>query len=1188
MKKYLSSIVATLGVVLGLGLIAMLALPPLLRPIIERKASAALKREVHLAGVSINPFLFKVSLDQLQIKDRYGEFFSVKTVVVDAELVSIFRGGPVLRELTLTEPKLKIVRLGEAQFNFSDLLQQEHPSEPAAEPLRFALNNIRIVQGNFQLDDRFKGSQQQIDQLDLALPFVSNMPQRIDEYIAPALAGRLNGRPFAIKGQTKPFKDSLDTSLSFNAQNIDITDYLSYTPLPAGLRIAKGQLNTQLDIVFREEKNRATVLLNGKAQIQNLQLQIHQQDALQLGKLDIELSDFKPLLGELHFKKVGIDGMNLIASRDEQGQINWLTMQAPTISKTQRQIASVVSRERAKSDRATTFQLDQIAIKNSQIVWRDQLVKPVFEQTLTDLAITGQNWSTVSAKPFPVQFKAKTSQGAQLELDVKATTLPVKLIGSTALSALQLQDFASYYRAFLQADLRGKLGAKVDFEFQAEPLQYQLKAGEVQLEQLALKLPKQAKPAIEINQFALQGLALDSQSQVIDIARLGSNKAHVDLALLPGQQLDLLTIFPASKNNQAATGASVQNKPWRVKLAELQLDDYALRVEDRNLTKPAPVQLKQIGLNVKNLDTQPGTSAQLKLTAKAGRATSIEVLGPFVPQPFSAQLQLDARSLDAAYMQPYFSRYINVSLASGYVDAKGKLRLNTAPQFSGSYEGNLAVRQLYALDKTSGDDFLKWKSLAINGIKADFSPVKVDVAEIKLDDFFSRLILSPNGRMNLQDIMVADAGEASVTRESTVPSKVDKAAQASVAINTASAPVPIRVGKIQLSKGNIRYSDLLIKPNYTANLTEMGGLISGISSQNDTRAKLDLKGSVDKIAPVQIQGSLNPLAKNIFIDLKGGVKGYELTAASTYAAKYAGYGISKGKLSMDVAYFIENGKLKASNKLFLDQLTLADEPSNSPDATKLPVKFALSLLTDRHGQIKLSLPIEGSLNDPQFKIGAVIWQVIGNVMEKVVTAPFDVLANALSDGPSLSYVTFEPGSVRLNEAANTALQRLTEVLNDRPTLQLEIAGWADAEVDGDGIRERVLRQKMRAIKAAQFGSATESIESESEVAISDAETPALIAAVYAQSKFEKPSNMLGLNKKLPTDEMRALILKNIVVGEQELLALATQRAKRVENALKEAGLPAERIFTTKPLLNPGKALTDKDHGPESRVQFKLQ
>ncbi|WP_373976192.1 DUF748 domain-containing protein [Chitinibacter sp. SCUT-21] len=1184
MKKLSLRLAYLSGAFIILGLLCALAVPPLLKPYLERKASQALQREVHLGKISLNPFLFRVGVEDLHVKDRFGEFIAAKSVDVDAEFMSVIRGGPVLREITLREPKINLVRLNESTFNFTDLLQSDSATEEDAEPMKFSLNNIRIIQGDFRLDDRQRGVKIQLDQLELAIPFLSNMPQRIDEYITPALSGRINGKPFSLQGQSKLFKDTHDTSLRFSSTALELTDYLGYTPLPSAMNLLAGKLSTELDIVFRQEKDRATLLLNGQARLNDLQLQLNHKDALSIGQLSLALNDFKPLLGDFHFQRVDVDGLKLIAERDAQGQVNWLAMQAAQTTKIQKKVASAVSRERAKSTRQTVFSVGQFALKNSQLTWHDQFVKPAVNQTWTDLSVVGRNWSSATDKAFPIELSVKNEQGAALTVNLQASTLPLKIAGNSQLTALQLHDFHSYYAPYLNGDLRALLGATIGFEFQAEPLVYKLQADQISLQQLALALPRQEKPAIKINEFGIKGMTLDSQSQTLEIQQIASQQGFIDVALLPDQQVNLQQLIPASPAS-ANPSKAAKSPAWRVKLADTQIDDFSVRIQDRKLAKPTPVLFKNITLNVKNIDSQAKVQSQLALSAKAGRNASMKVQGPFVAQPFSAQWQIDARNLDAAYVQPYFGRYLNISLASGYVDAKGRLNLSTAPKFTGAFAGDLGVKLFYALDKSTGEDFLKWKSLALNGVNTQFDPVKVDIQEIKLDNFYSRLILSPNGRMNVQDIMVGEEGATSVTRESTL---AKKNAEQPASVPSKAEPVPIRIGKITLSQGNIRYSDLLIQPNYTANLTAMGGEISGLSSQNDTRAKLDLKGSVDKIAPVQIQGTLNPLAKDVFIEIKGGVKGYELTAASTYAEKYAGYGITKGKLSMDVAYLVENRKLSATNNIFLDQLTLSDQASNSPDATKLPVKFALSLLTNRHGQIKLNLPIEGSLDDPDFKVGSVIWQVIGNVLEKAITAPFDLIAGAFSGGPSLSYITFEPGSARLNEGAQTSIARLAEMLNDRPALTMEIAGWADLAIDEQGLKERQLRQKMRSAKAAKLGESTESIETERDLLVSETEEAELIEAVYKKSKFEKPTNMLGLNKKLPSDEMKALILKNTVIDEAALQELANRRAQRVNEGLKEAGIAAERLFITQPQLNPVPAQTEKDQGPSSRVQFKLQ
>ena len=173
----------------------------------------------------------------------------------------------------------------------------------------------------------------------------------------------------------------------------------------------------------------------------------------------------------------------------------------------------------------------------------------------------------------------------------------------------------------------------------------------------------------------------------------------------------------------------------------------------------------------------------------------------------------------------------------------------------------------------------------------------------------------------------------------------------------------------------------------------------------------------------------------------------ELPPLSPYAVKYAGYGIERGKLSVDVRYAVQpDGQLTASNKLVLNQLSFGDKVDGAPNS--LPVKLAVALLADRNGVIDLDLPISGSLNDPQFRIGPVIWKVITNLVVKAITAPFSLLANALGGGSSneLSTVAFAPGSGTLTDPAKAGLDKVAKALADRPALQLTVLGTANLAV----------------------------------------------------------------------------------------------------------------------------------------------
>ena len=89
---------------------------------------------------------------------------------------------------------------------------------------------------------------------------------------------------------------------------------------------------------------------------------------------------------------------------------------------------------------------------------------------------------------------------------------------------------------------------------------------------------------------------------------------------------------------------------------------------------------------------------------------------------------------------------------------------------------------------------------------------------------------------------------------------------------------------------------------------------------------------------MKITGLINPLTSDAFTDLSILFKNVELTSLSPYSAKYAGYPITKGKVSMDLRYALSKKHLDAENKVLIDQLTLG-EKTDSPDATSLPVKL---------------------------------------------------------------------------------------------------------------------------------------------------------------------------------------------------------------------------------------------------------
>ena len=336
-------------------------------------------------------------------------------------------------------------------------------------------------------------------------------------------------------------------------------------------------------------------------------------------------------------------------------------------------------------------------------------------------------------------------------------------------------------------------------------------------------------------------------------------------------------------------------------------------------------------------------------------------------------------------------------------------------------------------------------------------------------------------------------------------------------------------------------------------------------------------------APLSISGKVNPLKGDLLLDLKAEVKGMDLAPLSAYSGKYAGYGIEKGQLSFDVGYKVEDRKLTAENRLILDQLTFGSKV-DSPQATKLPVLLAVSLLRDRNGVIDIKLPISGSLDDPQFSVGGIIVQVIVNLLSKAITSPFALLGSAFGGGEELAWLEFDPGRFAIPATGEKKLVTLAKALNDRPALKLEITGRTDPLIDKTGLARVSIDRKVRALKLKEEVAKGKSISQEN-IVVSPAEYPVLLKRVYKDEDFKKPRNLIGFQKNLPVPEMEKLMMANTKITDADLLALGNQRAQAVKEWLVTKGkVPVERIFilASKPI---GK---DAGKAKPNRVDFSLK
>jgi hypothetical protein len=974
-RRWLVAAAVIVGAVALYGIVGGLVVPYFGRTAAMDTLGERLGRKVVIDELSLNPYTLAAGVKGFRILEPDGKtpFASFERMDLDGSILSIRHWAPVFDQVTLEGLKVNLVRESATRYNVTDVLARLAEAEAKAPPSKdkalFSLNNIRLKNARVDFDDRPKGTRHQVSDIDVAIPFVSNLPVHLKEFVRPSFAAKVNGAPLSLSGETLPFESSHRTRVAIDLDALEVKHYVEYAPEPLPVTVDSGKLDARLSVSFTQSAGKQpSVDLSGKLALRDLQLSAPAGIIAKAARIEADVASLDPLAGVL----------------------------------------------------------DASAVR------------------ISELFANGNEWRVPAAEAKDIRVDA------------------------------------------------GKKSVKIE--------------------------------------------ALATQGGVFPVKRRADGSIERPL-------------------HAALAKESSGSPAWTVALGKLRMDDYSATLTDVSV-KPATTHRVSVShLEASDFSTAPGSKTTLGAKLVVGKGGTADLEGTLQLDPLVADLRIDARRLDLVPMRPYAAQFPLVAMKSGNASAKGHLVAKAEGNaMRVAWNGAAEIANLATLDTANRADLLNWDSVRATGIALQWGSndvLKLAVTEVAVNKAYSRIVVQPDGKLNVQQLMAATEAQPNAPAPPPQPEK----AQAR----------DIRIERITFAASRLDFTDLFIRPNYSADVGGLSGSVTNLSSDPASRAEVDLKGSYSQTSPVVIAGTVNPLSGNLFLDITAKGKDIQLPALSAYSQRYAGYGITQGKLSLDVKYHVEDGKMEGRNRIFIEQLTFG-ERVEGPDATKLPVLFAVNLLKNSKGEIDLELPVSGSLEDPQFNVGALIVQVVGNLLKKAVTAPFTLLAAAFGGGgdgkagagnggaEDLAFVEFEPGGAEIGPAGQKKLDSLSKALLDRPAIKLEMAGHADAQRDLQALKRQALQRKV----AAANGN---------------------LKAVFDAEKIPRAPAKDGKAVELSNEEMEALLLERMSLGDAELDALAQQRAEQVKAYLVGKGqLPAERVVVA----------TAPEKLPASRVAFKLQ
>ncbi|MEN5094702.1 DUF748 domain-containing protein [Pseudomonas protegens] len=854
----------------------------------------------------------------------------------------------------------------------------------------------------------------------------------------------------------------------------------------------------------------------------------------------------------LHLADVELDQPKTEILFDKEGKLNLLAL------------FKLPASEPTPSDpdaKPFPVRIERIKLAGGYLHFKDLRPSEPIEFLYNKLDFELKNLSTLPDDSADMTLVATGPEGGQIDWSGNFSVTPLTSEGTLKVTDGKMKAWWPYVRDAVPLVLEdGVVNLSTHYKFSlTKETELLLDNTSISIAPFAIKAPD-GRPLARLERLDISEAMVDLAKQHVIVGKIRSQKLETWAALEADGQLDWQKLFasqpakPAAKPQPATADTpkdpAAPGKPWQVLLKDVELRNYQVHLADRQAKPAVALDVGPLNLDLKNFDSLNQSPFTLKLDTGLGKQGKVSATGEVNLNPITAKLKVQTKDIDLRVAQSYISPFIRLELRSGMLGSDLAVDLKKVEPLTFSITGRAEVDQLHTLDTLKTRDFVKWKQVVVEGLNYQHGD-SLTISRVNLMQPYARFIINDDRTTNIDDLLIPQpAGGSNKSSGKPAPSS--------------SKPLGIHIGEIAINDGSANFADLSLTPNFATAVQQLNGHIGTIDSRQAKPAEVDVKGKVDRYAPVTIKGSVNPFDPMAALDIATSFKRVELTTLTPYSGKFAGFRIRKGRLNLDLHYMITKGQLKAENKLVVEQLQLG-EKVDSPDAVDLPIRLAVALLKDTDGKISIELPISGDLNNPQFSVMPIVWQTLRNLVLRAAQAPFKFIGGLVTGGGSedLSNVSFAPGSSELSKESESALTTLAKALKERPTLRLEIEGTSAQSSDGPLIAEQRLEREYQYNYYKILQRRGDKVPAQASLLqVPEGEKSPLLEGIYrTRLKQQPPAEWAQLSRDERSAKLREGLIKFWSGSDVLLRQLGQERASSIKDFLVDKGqLADDRVY----------------------------
>ena len=1032
-----------------------------------------------VSDAKFNPFTFELNATNAELNTT-SPLFSTKQIDVKLKPFSIFKKLVEIDIFRLDEPKVKIARDKKANFNFSNFISDDNATseDNSTSSINFALNNAKIIKGSFSYSDQ-----------NLTKPF--NVSFDDINYELSSLNTKKNsaGSHIFDSNSSLAHKIDLNGDIKLNPLkiegNVSIKDF-SIKPVAISfidndtLNLKNAIINLKINYALKADENATRInLKDGFLNVKGLSLD-EGANELSLGELELPKFDLVSKIADKTEAALNLSAINL-------NDISFKNAIAASVKSLNLSDISLLANLNEKSELNATAKLKSIGANTLKVDEADRNLANLKDINASNLNINlANNKTSLTLEKIAFNgINAPLSKSANANVaSAGVTNTNFTMDGNKSLASLDELNVKN-----IELKAKNKDIASV---------------ADVAIKSISFDLLKMALGVenVSINRAKFSSELSENGLSAVNELGFGEQSAKATKVTKHTKKVEKKT------ENKSASKSKENEFKFDVKNISVNNADIALThlFEGEKITH----KFDNLFVKVANLSSDFSKPFDAKVAMKSSQKLNLDVDSKIKIEPLdvSAKIKLNDTNLPKyfAYAKPF----LEADLASGQLESSAEI--SYAKDIKA--DAKVSIKDIRLNGKKS-EKLIALKSLDLE--KISFAKNDLAISGVSLNSPFIKAHLSKERKFNLSQIVKEDKNKA----------KTEAKPESKKAASKKDDELKFSVKNFSLKNGEVDFSDASLFMPFATTISKLNGKLTDIDKKRPSSG--EFQGVVGKNGFAQITAKLFPFELKQNTDIKLDFKDIDLTDITPYSGQFVGYKIKKGKLNLNLNYSVADSKLNGSNFINFDSLTLG-EKVESKDAVNLPLSLAISILSDQNNQINIDLPVEGNLDDPDFKYGGVIWAAVKKLFADITLAPFRFLGNALGLGnKDLSSIDFLAGSSELISSEAPKIADFIKLTGSKPKMKLSITPTY-SKLDESFYKNKKLDQKINQIIASS-------------------------GKDYIAVLNELVPNLKDRSEKALREEA----LKGIEVDKAKLVELANERANAVKEALIKAGLEASRI-----------------------------